>query len=125
MSLIYLENIPDEIVKNDLKNYFTYSNYFNYNHIFYKIGEGNIFYPECFLYPDKKEINLYGGYCENGYYNKLTYKIEEKKYLFYREECDINCKDCKELEIETKCNTTSWKEIYEYIHSYFSYYIKK
>lgn len=117
MSLHYLENIPDAIVKNDLTNFLQYNKYLNYNHLFYKIGQGNIFYPECFLYQNKEEINLYGGYCENGFYNKLKYNIKEKKYIFYK----IDCDDYIVGQIFT---TFSWTEMFEYINKIFINYIK-
>ena len=87
MSFAFLENISDTIVKDDLVNYSQCNNddFLNYKHIF-NIIEGNIFYPECYLYPNKEEINLYGGYCKNGYYNKLTYNKKEQQYIFSREE---------------------------------------
>lgn len=64
MSLPFLENIPDKIVRDDIINDYNSINYFNYTHLFYKIGHGNIFYPEYFVYPNKDEINLYGGFCK-------------------------------------------------------------
>lgn len=116
MSLIFLENIPDTIVRDDLINYSQCSktDLLNYKHIFNKIGEGNIFFPECFLYPNKEEINLYGGCCKNGYYNKLTYNIKEQKYIFNRED---NYSETKPI-----FNTTLWIEMYEYINIYFEEY---
>jgi hypothetical protein len=113
MTLTFLENIPDTIVRNDLVNYSQCkckSDALNYKHIFNIIGEGNIFYPECYLYPNKEEINLYSGYCKNGYYNKVTYNIKEQKYFFSREE---------ESEKIPIFNTKLWVEMYEYIHKYF------
>lgn len=115
MSLIFLESIPDTIVRDDLVNYSqlicSKGDFLNYKHIFTTIGEGNIFYPECYLYPNKEEINLYGGYCKNGYYNKLTYNVKEQKYIFNREEY--------ESEKIPIFNTKLWVEMYEYIHKYF------
>jgi hypothetical protein len=114
MSLTFLENIPDTIVRDDLVNYSqckcNKDDFLNYKHIFNIIGEGNIFYPECYLYPNKEEINLYGGYCKNGYYNKLTYNIKEQKYFLSREENEIG---------KPIFNTKLWTEMYEYIHKYF------
>jgi len=113
MTLTFLENIPDTIVRNDLVNYSQCkckSDALNYKHIFNIIGEGNIFYPECYLYPNKEEINLYSGYCKNGYYNKVTYNIKEQKYFFSREENEIG---------KPMFNTKLWVEMYEYIHKYF------
>jgi len=121
MSLTFLENIPDAIVKNDLINYFENFDDFNYPHIFYKIGEGNIFYPECYLYTNKDEINLYGGYCENGIYNKVKYNIEEKMYIFYCEESILHSDYSK---IGPIFKTKSWNEMYDFIINYFIYYVK-
>lgn len=121
-NLTYLENIPDKLVRDDLTNHSNYSNYFNYNHIFYKIGEGNIFYPECFLYPNNEEINLYGG-VDNGYHLRLKYNIEEKQYIFYREESSIFYHKENDI-IEILCNTVSWNEMHEYIHNFFIFYMK-
>ena len=119
MSLTFLENIPDTIVKDDLVNYSqckcNKDDFLNYKHIFNIIGEGNIFYPECYLYPNKEEINLYGGYCKNGYYNKLTYNIKEQKYFFSREENEIG---------KPMFTTKLWVEMYEYIHKYFYFYYR-
>lgn len=114
MSLSFLEKLPDINVRDDITNYYKDIDYLNYKPIFYHILEGNIIYPECYLYPNKDEINLYSGFCKNGYYNKVTYKIEEKKYIFYREE----------NEIESIFNTSSWNEMYSYINIFFNYYIK-
>ena len=118
MSLTFLENIPDTIVRDDLLNYSQFLNVsdrLNYKHIFNVIGEGNIFYPECYLYTNKEEINLYGGYCNNGYYNKLTYNIKEQKYFFSREENEIG---------KPMFTTKLWVEMYEYIHKYFYFYYR-
>ena len=125
MSLTFLENIPDAIVRDDLVNYSqlkcSKSDFLNYKHIFNKIGEGNIFYPECYLYPNKEEINLYGGYCENGIYNKVKYNIEEKMYIFYCEESILHSDYSK---IGPIFKTISWNEMYEFINLYFIYYVK-
>lgn len=113
MNLTFLENIQDTVVRDDLVNYsqckYNKGDFLNYKHIFNIIGEGNIFYPECYLYPNENEINLYSGYCKNGYNNRLTYNIKEQKYIFIREENE------NELIFSTKL----WIEMYEYIHTYF------
>jgi len=110
MDLLFLESIPDTMVRDDLLNYSQCSDFLKYKHIFTTIGEGNIFYPECYLYPNKEEINLYGGYCKNGYHNRLTYNIKEQEYIFNRE---------YESEKIPIFNTNLWVEMYEYIHTFF------
>ena len=109
-----LENIPDKIVREDLTNYLNSRDSLNYNHIFYKIGEGNIFYPEYYLSLDNDDINLYGGCCEDGLIHRLKYNIDKKEYIFYYEEED---------DIYIKFITSSWNEIYQYINIYFEYYV--
>jgi hypothetical protein len=120
--LSYLEKLPDQIVRDDLTDYLKYRDYFNYNHIFYKIGEGNIFYPECFLYPNNEEINLYGG-VDNGYHLRLKYNIEEKQYFFNRIDSCIFDREENDI-IEVLFNTLSWNEMHEYIHNFFIFYVK-
>ena len=114
----YLENIPDQIVKNDLRDCYNYSDFFNYRHIFFIIGEGNIFYPECYLYSNQEEINLYGGFCVNGLYNKVKYNIPKQKYI-YCVEYDYEYDEEKE-----EFETNSWQEMYDFICNRFTYYIK-
>lgn len=115
----YLENIPDQIVKNDLRDCYkcSDSDFFNYKHIFYLIGEGNIFYPECYLHSNQEEINLYGGFCVNGLYNKVKYSIPKHKYIF--------CVEYYYDEEKEEFDTDSWKEMYDYICSRFTYYIMR
>jgi len=115
----YLENIPDQIVKNDLRDCYKCSDidFFNYNHIFYLIGEGNIFYPECYLHSNQEEINLYGGFCVNGLYNKVKYSMPKHKYIF--------CVEYDYDEEKEEFDTDSWKEMYDYICSRFTYYIMR
>jgi hypothetical protein len=108
----YIEKIPDLIIRNDLK----YRHDFNYKHIFYEIGKGNIFYPECYLYENKTEINLYGGFNENGLFHRVKYDFEKQKYIFFSMD--------SEDEILNIFETTLWNEMYEYILRIFIYYIQ-
>lgn len=120
--LLYLENIPDKIVRDDLYKYFylffNNKNFLIYKHIFHKIGDGNVFYPVNFSENnnEKNEINLYDGFCDNGLYYVVVYNIKNCKYIFYQEKCN------EMRERKLILHTEIWEEMYNYIIEHYNKY---
>lgn len=102
----YINNIPDKIVVEDIKNY-NYNN--NYHHLFYDILRGKAIYPN--IMKNENLIYLYTG----GNYIKIAYNIQEKNYILYTITGDINFSDDLVIDFKTK----SWNNMYQYVIDFF------